>query len=125
MMRLKVKKNLITILLLLLSFSSSAKDKIVVEKIDKTKVDQLKFITDSQSRIILLESKNGKKTYPDEVKEIQGKVNKVNFKIQAQNKEILNALKRVGGDGTGGGITLDMNLIQRAKVTGGDGTGGG
>ena len=125
MMRLKVKKNLVTILLLLLSFSSSAQDKMVVEKIDRTKVDQIKFTTDSQRKIILLESKNGKKTYPDEVKEIQGKVNKVNFKIQIQSKEILNALKRVGGDGTGGGITLEMNLIQRAKVTGGDGTGGG
>ncbi len=119
--------KIMSFILILLSLykNTYAQEKIKVEKINGIKTENIKFTTDSKNKIILMENIEGIKTYRDEIKNVE--VRKDNFKylFMIRNPELVKELKRVGGDGTGGGITLEKKLLNKINILGGDGTGGG
>jgi pantothenate kinase len=123
--------NSIFFILILISSKVYSQENFKVSAIENIPTDQIKFITDSKSVITTIELPSGKKIYDTELKNILIKSGDNFHNIAVLPIESLNTFKRVGGDGTGGGITLGntiKNLISKESVikkVGGDGTGGG
>ena len=128
------------VVLLISSFNLFAQDKLQVLKIDNVPVEKIYFKTDSTDKVLELTLDQKRTIYEVEIKSLELKKGKSSLTIKQTPQEIIQSLKRVGGDGTGGGITLDPETIKSIESTGtgsgglyrsilkrvgGDGTGGG
>tara|TARA_B100000925_G_scaffold290838_1_gene277053 strand:+ start:4391 stop:4807 length:417 start_codon:yes stop_codon:yes gene_type:complete len=135
-------------LLCILPLSLFAQERITVRKIDNIPVEKLTLYTDSNKSISTIEVNKIKTIYDYEIKSIEIGNGLSSIVIESPSQDLVRSIKKVGGDGTGGGITLspkglrtlkslnsrinkvDLELLkihklENIKSIGGDGTGGG
>ena len=125
-----------------------AQERIALRKIDNIPIEKLTLNTDSSKSITTIEVNKIKTIYDFEIKSIEIGKGLSSIVIESPSQDLIKSFKKVGGDGTGGGITLspkglrtlkslnsrinkvDLELLkihklENIKSIGGDGTGGG